>query len=95
VIVNSEARLDLGERARPGGLACALSVPLIARESLVGTLTLYSTATFSDSQSRLVQIIAPHLAQAIWTARRDEASHASQNAQPANASTELRLVSAR
>jgi len=96
VIVNSEARLDLGERARlAGGLAYAMSVPLIARESLVGTLTLYSTATFSDSQSRLVQVIAPHLAQAIWTARRDEASHTSQNTQQANASTELRLVSTR
>ena len=44
VIVNSEASLDLGEQARLRDAAQhALSVPLITRESLVGTMTLYST----------------------------------------------------
>jgi putative nucleotidyltransferase with HDIG domain len=81
VIVNSQASLDLGRRAH-GGLALeqALSVPLITRESLVGTVTLYSAATFSESQIRLLQVIAPHLAQVIWTASREHAAvHTSQS----------------
>ena len=78
VIVNSEAALDLGERTSKAlGLTQALSVPLIARDSLIGTATLYSKAPFPESESRLVQVIAPHLAQAIWTARRAESSAAS------------------
>jgi len=69
VIVNSEASLDLGSRAHgTATLDYALSVPLITRESLVGTVTLYSASPFPESQSRLVQVIAPHLAQAIWAA---------------------------
>ncbi len=43
VIMNSEASLDLGEQAHSGVRSKhALSVPLITRESLVGTVTLYS-----------------------------------------------------
>jgi putative nucleotidyltransferase with HDIG domain len=80
VIVNSEASLDLGGRAHIGvRLEHALSVPLITRDSLVGTVTLYATSAFSESQSRLLQLIAPHLAQVIWTASRDGVSvHTSQ-----------------
>ena len=79
VMINSEASLDLGEQAHSGTpLKHALSVPLITRESLVGTITLYSETTFTESQSRLVQVIAPHLAQAVWAAKRnDTAAHAS------------------
>ena len=79
VMINSEASLDLGEQAYSGSCSKhALSVPLITRESLVGTITLYSETTFTESQSRLVQVIAPHLAQAIWAAKRDEgAAHTS------------------
>jgi GAF domain-containing protein len=81
VIVNSEASLDLGERAHFGvRLEHALCVPLITRDSLVGTVTLYSASAFSESQSRLLQLIAPHLAQVIWTASRNEAMvHTSQS----------------
>ena len=88
VMINSEASLDLGEQAFSGSpLKYALSVPLITRESLVGTITLYAETTFTESQSRLVQVIAPHLAQAIWTAKRAEGaahtSHAQGGARPA------------
>ena len=95
VIVNSEAALDLGERAHIGSsLVYALGAPLIARESLIGTVTLYSPSAFSDNQSRLVQVIAPHLAQAVWSARRGESgapvgAGGSRSATPA---TDLRLV---
>ena len=76
VIVNSEAALDLGDRAAaavPRLLSC-LSAPLVAGETLVGTVTLYSSkpAAFTDAQARLVQILAPHVAQAIWMARRGD-----------------------
>jgi putative nucleotidyltransferase with HDIG domain len=97
VIVNSEAALDLGARARsPLGLERALGVPLITRDSLVGTVTLYSPHPFTDNQSRLVQVIAPHIAQAIWTARRAEGvvSPSAPNRASA-AATELCLVGAR
>ncbi|RPI52419.1 MAG: HD domain-containing protein [Acidobacteria bacterium] len=97
VIVNSEASLDLGERAHLGSsLEYALSVPLITRESLVGTVTLYSPTAFSDNQSRLVQVIAPHLAQSVWTAGRNEsATRAASASRSANAAAELRLVATR
>jgi putative nucleotidyltransferase with HDIG domain len=101
VMMNSEASLDLGEQALSGSpLRHALSVPLIARESLVGTITLYAEAPFADSQSRLVQVIAPHLAQAVWTAKRnDSAAHPASQAPGSRASvapnSDLRLVSTR
>ena len=94
VMINSEASLDLGEKAHAASLKHALSVPLITRDSLVGTITLYSKSVFSESQSRLVQVIAPHLAQAVWTAKRNEAApHASRAGAASN--PDLRLVSTR
>jgi putative nucleotidyltransferase with HDIG domain len=100
VIVNSEASLDLGSRARSGlALKHALSVPLITRESLVGTVTLYAETAFTESQSRLVQVIAPHLAQAVWTAKRADSaahgSHVQSGRAPASTNPDMRLVSAR
>jgi GAF domain-containing protein len=97
VMINSEASLDLGEQAFVGSsLQYALSVPLITRESLVGTITLYSETIFAESQSRLVQVIAPHLAQAIWTARRAEGAVPASLPQASRAANpEMRLVSAR
>jgi putative nucleotidyltransferase with HDIG domain len=100
VMINSEAWLDLGDHAMSGlPLKHALSVPLITRESLVGTITLYAGTTFTESQSRLVQVIAPHLAQAIWTAKRSEsgahASHAQTARGTAVPASDIRLVSKR
>jgi putative nucleotidyltransferase with HDIG domain len=100
VMINSEASLDLGDQARSGlSLRHALSIPLITRESLVGTITLYAGTTFTESQSRLVQVIAPHLAQAIWTAKRAESATPGSHAQSARATSapnsDIRLVSKR
>ena len=97
VIINSEASLDLGEQAHSGtALKHALSVPLITRESLVGTITLYSPTPFTESQSRLVQVIAPHLAQAVWTAKRAESTGHGSHARAAAAThPDMRLVSTR
>ena len=99
-MINSEASLDLGEQALSGSpLKHALSVPLITRESLVGTMTLYAETAFTESQSRLVQVIAPHLAQAIWTAKRAEGvahtSHAQGSRAAGATNPDMRLVSKR
>jgi hypothetical protein len=42
-----------------------------------------------------VQVIAPHLAQAVWASKRHDASHAQGARAAAASSSELRLVSAR
>jgi GAF domain-containing protein len=92
VIVNSEAALDLGSRARHMSppLLSALGVPLVVGESLIGTVALYSSkrAAFTEDQSRLMQIIAPHIAQAIRTAQRAEVN-AEAPTVPANSTLEL------
>jgi putative nucleotidyltransferase with HDIG domain len=76
VIMNSEAALDLGDRARTlvPRLESCLSVPLVTGNALVGTLTLYSPerGAFTEEQSRVLQMIAPHIAQAIYIAQRHE-----------------------
>jgi GAF domain-containing protein len=74
VIRNSDPALDLGELAttmRPSLKSC-LCVPLMSGETLVGVLTLYASeqAAFSEDQGRLMQMIAPQVAQAIELARR-------------------------
>jgi putative nucleotidyltransferase with HDIG domain len=99
VIVNSDAALDLGER---GGqivpaLGSCMSVPLLAGDALVAVLSLYAEGrdVFTDDLSRLVQMIAPHMARAIVAAKEAEAAA---NVVPAvadkapAASRELRLV---
>jgi GAF domain-containing protein len=68
-IANSPAALDLGERAnlvQPPMTHC-FSVPLTAGDRLTAVLTLYSeSADALDAQrSRLMSVVAPHLAQAL------------------------------
>jgi GAF domain-containing protein len=98
-IVNSEVQLDLGDRAGRARLLSFLSAPLIAGDTLVGTITLYGhqTATFTEDHARLVQIIAPHVAQAICTARRGDTGTQPKAVAKSQSPTppELRLVSTR
>jgi putative nucleotidyltransferase with HDIG domain len=102
LVVNSDAALDLGERAasiKPPLLSC-MSVPLMSGDSLLGVLTLYAAErnAFTDDQGRLVQMIVPHIAQAIWKANRnqrtDGAQPVAEKSQPAVA-RDLRLVTSR
>jgi putative nucleotidyltransferase with HDIG domain len=100
VIVNSEAALDLGDRAALLRLESCLSVPLVTGNATVGALTLYSPqcAAFTEEQSRMLQMIAPHMAQAIYMARRYEERADLPTVVPpraASASADLRLVAAR
>jgi putative nucleotidyltransferase with HDIG domain len=79
-IVRSDAALDLGQRAfetRPPLVGC-MSVPLVAGETLVGVLTLYSpTRDAFQDVDRLVLMVAPHLAAALQAAgeRRRQPHH--------------------
>ncbi len=102
LVVNSDAALDLGERAasvKPPLLSC-MSVPLMTGDSLLGVLTLYAADrnAFSDDQGRLVQMIVPHIAQAIWRANRnqrpDGAQPVAEKSQPA-VTRDLRLATSR
>jgi GAF domain-containing protein len=97
-IINSDADLDIGSRVdsvQPALSRC-VSVPLIAGETLVAVLTVYTDAAegFTTDHVAMVQIVAPHLASAIDAATRREA--AAQPAGPDKATArELRLVASR
>ena len=98
-IVNSDATLELGARvdAVTPPLARCLSLPLMAGDSLVAVLTLYTAAPdgFTADHGGLVQIVAPHLAKAIDAALRAQ-SAGREPAPPEQAgSRELRLVASR
>jgi len=75
-----------------------MSVPLIAGQTLVGVLSLYSTEPdgFNDDRGRLIQMIAPHLATAISAAVPNTgAKGMAAVAEKAQGAATLRLVSAR
>ena len=99
-ILNSDASLDLAGRQEghePRLLTC-MSVPLIAGQTLVGVLSLYSTEPdgFNDDRGRLIQMIAPHLATAISAAVPNTgAKGMAAVAEKAQGAATLRLVSAR
>ncbi|OLC45976.1 MAG: hypothetical protein AUH43_14970 [Acidobacteria bacterium 13_1_40CM_65_14] len=70
-MVNSDAALDLGEaRVTDPVFKSCLSTPLLAAETLVGVLTLYSTspAAFSEDQARVIQLLTPYIAATLQTA---------------------------
>jgi putative nucleotidyltransferase with HDIG domain len=96
-IVNSDPALDLGARAAriSPALQSCLSAPLASGDALVGVLTLYAAdrQAFSDDQGRLVQMIAPHLAQAI--ARAQQNASAIPSADDAPSGRGLRLIASR
>lgn len=72
VIVNSDARLDFGSETELEELRYCLALPLVAGDSLVGVVTLYASGTFSDDHARIMQMVAPHLAEML--ARADSSS---------------------
>lgn len=68
-IVNSDPILDLGETARSmkPRLRSCLSTPLITEGSLVGVLTLYSTAAdgFTDDHRRIIEAATQQVSHAV------------------------------
>jgi putative nucleotidyltransferase with HDIG domain len=92
-IVNSDPALDVEGRLAASGLRIesCLSVPLLAGDTLVGVLSLYVEGhkAFSDDVSRLVQMIAPHIAAAISQAK----TAAFHDKTPEKTTREFRVVS--
>jgi GAF domain-containing protein len=92
-IVNSDAALDLGQRADGAvpPLRSCMSVPIVNGSNLLAVLSLYadSPEAFAGDQSRVVQMLAPHVADAIRSAKDAGPTI------PAAAPQTLRLVSAR
>lgn len=67
-VLNSDARLDLGPVASNAGAQYCLATPLLADDKLVGVLTGYSAATFSEDVARHLAMLAPRLAEALTRA---------------------------
>jgi putative nucleotidyltransferase with HDIG domain len=97
-ITNSDAALDLYDRSVK--LGSALSTPLMDGDRLVGVFTAYASApqAFSDDQSRLVQMMAPHLGRIVGAALRSESQRTRDVMEPrvaAAGSRDLRVVFSR
>ncbi len=94
-ITNSDAALDLYDRGIKVG--SALSTPLMDGDRLVGVFTAYAAAAqaFTDDQSRLVQMMAPHLGRIVGSAIRGESQRTREVMEPRVASAgsrDLRVV---
>ncbi len=66
-MINSDASLDLGQAALTAvpSLQKCLSVPLFDGEALTGVLTLYGECAFEEEHGRLLQAVAPHIAESL------------------------------
>jgi len=94
-ITNSDAALDLYDRGVR--LGSALSTPLMDGDRLVGVFTAYASAAnaFTEDQSRLVQMMAPHLGRIVGAAIRTESQRTREVLEPrvaAAGSRDLRVV---
>jgi GAF domain-containing protein len=96
-IANSDAALDLYDRGIK--LGSALSAPLVDGERVVGVFTAYAAApqAFTEDQSRLVEMMAPHLGRIVGAAMRTEQrTRDNQEPRPATAGArDLRIVHSR
>jgi putative nucleotidyltransferase with HDIG domain len=88
-IVNSDARLDLTDRA--GDLRFTIAMPLMVEATIVGVMTLYAKDEFSDDQARRLEMVAPHLASAVSAAT----SAATDDERGRHGRAELRVVGGR
>jgi putative nucleotidyltransferase with HDIG domain len=90
-IVNSDAALDLAERALRASppLVCCLSVPLASGGTVAGVLTLYASerGAFSEDAGRLLEMVGPQIAEAL--------ASIDQRVAAGRSGADLRLVSSR
>lgn len=82
-IVNSDARLDFGGEPELSGLGYCLAMPLVTGDTLTGVVTLYAADPFSDDHARIMQMMAPHLAEML--ARTEKSGGAEAMATPVTA----------
>lgn len=73
-IVNSDAKLDLGEEAVLAGLRLCLAVPLLHDSRTIGVLSCYAREAFTDEQAATMEMVAPHLAEMVASLRSTEGS---------------------
>ena len=95
-ITNSNGALDLYDRDVTVG--AALSTPLLDGERVIGVFTAYAAAqhAFTDDQSRLVEMMAPHLGRIVGTALRNEQrTREQQEPRVATGTRDLRVVFSR
>jgi putative nucleotidyltransferase with HDIG domain len=96
-ITNSDAALDLYDRGVK--LGSALSTPLLDGDRIVGVFTAYTSAglIFDDNQSRLVEMMAPHLGRIVASAMHCELERTREVIEPrvAAGARDLRVVHSR
>jgi putative nucleotidyltransferase with HDIG domain len=92
-LVNSDARLELGDEAALVGLEACLAVPLFSGEQMAGVLTLYTAGVFSGDQVRTIQMVAPHLGQMLVALPPRSASQA--QSESGGRTSSLRVVASR
>jgi putative nucleotidyltransferase with HDIG domain len=95
-ITNSDAALDLYDRGLT--LGSALSTALVDGDRVVGVFTAYAAApqAFTEDQSRLVEMMAPHLGRIVGAGlRTEQRTRDSQEPRAATGSRDLRVVFSR
>ena len=90
-IINSDAKLDLGSEASLYKLNYCVALPLMAEGHVAGVLSLYSTESFKEEQSRTLQFVMPHLGQMFLSLER----RGSDSPPAAAAKPSLRVVASR
>lgn len=91
-VLNADPALDFGSLEEALAFSGSLTVPLAHESGVVAVLGLYSTSSMTEEDQRVVELIAPHLAQ-IVTAVPLTLSHPSQAApRPAPRISKLRVV---
>lgn len=95
-ITNSDAALDLYDRGVT--LGSALSTALVEGDRVVGVFTAYAAApqAFTDDQSRLVEMMAPHLGRIVGAGlRTEQRTRDNQEPRAATGARDLRVVYSR
>jgi putative nucleotidyltransferase with HDIG domain len=95
-ITNSDAALDLYDRGLT--LGSALSTALVDGDRVVGVFTAYAAApqAFTEDQSRLIEMMAPHLGRIVGAAlRTEQRTRDSQEPRATTGSRDLRVVFSR
>lgn len=92
-VVNSDARLDV-DHAPQEGLRFAMAVPLLSDGNVVGVITLYGAEPFAEARSRMLEMVAPHLATAVAAARANDlaATPATDDRRTRRSQSQLRVV---
>ena len=97
-MLNAAADLDLAADT-PADIRFVVAVPLVADGAVVGVMSVYARDAFSEDRSRSLEMIAPHLATAVASARAAandvRAAASTEQARPRPTGAELHVVARR